>query len=163
MRSFTKERSSQLIYIWAIKGRIMGKCMWCNYKDDYLRLKEYKYWNLYLAESQSIIGWSHVVLQRHIENFEELTDSELIELKKVVSELKAILKKAFYPDLFNIIQAGNMVKHLHIHIVPRYKTSRQFEGRTFQDPDFGKLVTDRWKKEDKDFLAKLIDYIKGQF
>ncbi|MFO8015478.1 MAG: hypothetical protein R6U32_00075 [Candidatus Woesearchaeota archaeon] len=66
----------------------MEKCRWCDCKDDHLKLKEYRHWNLYLAGSQFIIGWSHAVLKRHIFFFEELTDEELIGLKQLIRDLK---------------------------------------------------------------------------
>jgi len=138
-------------------------CKWCDFKDDYLLLKEYNYWNLYLAESQFILGWSCAVLKRHAEFFDDLTNEELIELKQVVKEFKLALEKVFHPDWFNIMQLGNMVKHIHFQLVPRYEDRKEYEGRTFVDKDYGKMIIDRWKAEDKEFLTRLANHIKKYF
>ncbi|HII71969.1 TPA: HIT family protein [Candidatus Woesearchaeota archaeon] len=135
-------------------------CKWCNFKDDYLKLKEYTYWDLYLLESHSVLGWCAVALKRHAEYFDDLTDKELIELKQVVSDCRSALDKAFHPDWFNVMQLGNMVRHIHFHLVPRYKDPREFEGRSFVDQDYGKMLVDRWKPEDKEFLTKLADHLR---
>jgi len=140
-----------------------GKCIFCEIKESELVLKEYKYWSLVLAESQFIIGWSHAILKRHVEKFEELTDKELIELKQIIKELKTALKKTFNPDWFNVMQLGNMTKHIHFQLVPRYSKSRKFDGRVFVDEDYGKMIVNRWKKEDKKFLLKLKEYISDDF
>jgi len=138
----------------------MKKCKWCNFKDDYLKLKEYKYWNLYLADSQFLIGWSHAVLKRHIFFFEELSNEELIELKQVILDWKSGLNKTFQPDWFNVMQLGNMTKHLHFQLAPRYKDKREFEEKLFVDKDWGNMIVDRWQSENKEFLTKLTNYIK---
>ncbi len=140
-----------------------GKCIFCEIKENELVLKEYKYWSLVLAESQFLIGWSHAILKRHAERFEELTDEELIELKQVIKELKSALKKTFNPDWFNVMQLGNMTKHIHFQLVPRYCKHRNFDGRVFVDEDYGNMVVNRWKKEDKKFLLKLKECISNAF
>ena len=136
------------------------KCMFCNFNEQYRIIKKYKFWTLVLADSQFILGWTHAILNRHVCSFDELNDKELLELKIVVKDAKLALDRAFAPDLMNIMQLGNMASHLHIHIVPRYKESRTFEGRTFVDKDFGKMIIDRWKIEDRAFLEKLTRYLQ---
>lgn len=139
-------------------------CKFCNFKDDYLVIKDYKYWTLFLLESQSIIGWISAFLKRHIEFFEELKDEELTELKQIIKEIKSALNKTFHPDWFNVMHLGNMVKHLHIHLVPRYKEARKYDGRTFVDKNYGRMVIDRWKPENKKFLTKVVrDIQKNMF
>ena len=39
----------------------------------------------------------------------------------------------FQPDLFNYASLGNEIRHLHIHVVPRYKKQRIFQGIEFID------------------------------
>ncbi|MBU1199825.1 MAG: HIT family protein [Nanoarchaeota archaeon] len=125
-------------------------------------IKEYKYWRLSLAESQILIGWTHASLKRHILFFEELRDEELIELKKIIMEIKETLNKTFKPDWFNVMQLGNMTPHLHFQLVPRYKEKRIFVGREFIDKSYGRPILDEWIEEDNIFLKKLRNYIKKE-
>lgn len=134
--------------------------MFCDFKNRYLILKDYNYWTLSLADSQFLIGWSHAFLKRHVRFFEELTDEELFELKQVIKELKKALKKTFNPDWFNVMQLGNMTPHLHFQLVPRYKDKRTFDGRTFTDNTWGKMIPNRWETESEEFLTRLAGYIK---
>lgn len=138
------------------------KCKWCDFDNKALLIKEYKYWKLSIAESQILIGWTHASLKRHINFFEELTDEELIELKKVINEIKEALSKTFKPDWFNVMQLGNMTPHLHFQLVPRYKEKRFFVGREFIDKTYGRPISDEWVIEKDIFLKKIRDYIKNE-
>ncbi|MDD5192949.1 MAG: HIT family protein [Candidatus Nanoarchaeia archaeon] len=137
----------------------MKNCNKCNFKSD-LIIKEYPHWIAEVSDSLTPIGWIYIILKRHAEYFNELTDKELIEIKKIIGELKKMLVRAFKPDWFNVMQLGNGGRHLHFHLVPRYKKVVKFEGRSFKDPDYGKMVVDRYKPENKKFLIRLRDYLK---
>ncbi|MFW6134928.1 MAG: HIT family protein [Elusimicrobiota bacterium] len=68
---------------------------------------------------------------RHIENIEELSHDEVIEIHQLTIVAMKILKKHYKPHGFNIgynlgESAGASIKHLHRHIVPRYKNELGF-------------------------------------
>lgn len=67
----------------------------------------------------------------------ELSDSELVEFKQVAQLCEQLLKKAFSAEWFNYVQAGNVVKNLHIQLWPRYSSSREFFNHTFTDGGWG--------------------------
>jgi diadenosine tetraphosphate (Ap4A) HIT family hydrolase len=139
-------------------------CKMCKFIENeeysYRRLKSYKYWYLYLSDSHQCLGWSNAILKRHIENFEELKDEELIELKKVVKEWKDAMTKFSKPNWFNVMHLGNGRKHLHFQLVPRYEKKRVYSDRTFIDRDYGRMVVERIKKEKAAFLGQLAKEIK---
>ncbi len=137
----------------------MATCMFCEPDNPLFVLKEYPHWILRLSRSQQVPGWCHASLKRHAEQFEEMTDEELSELKQVITEWKRALHMAFNPDWFNVMQLGNADKHLHFQLVPRYQGKRNFEGREFADKDYGKMIISVWKPEDEGFLKKLKDHI----
>ena len=62
---------------------------------------------------------------RHIENIEDLTEDEALQLHKLTALAVKILKNEYKPHGFNIgynlgNAAGASIKHIHQHIVPRY-------------------------------------------
>lgn len=140
------------------------ECKMCNFikNEDYFyrRLKDYKYWALYLSDSHQCLGWSGLMLKRHIEQFEDLTNNELIELRKAVAEWKSAMKKFSNPDWFNVMHLCNGRKHLHFQLVPRYEKKRVYLGRTFIDKDYGHMLVERIKEEKQDFLIQLAKEIK---
>jgi ATP adenylyltransferase len=62
---------------------------------------------------------------RHIESLHELDDREALSLHRLLSDTLNILREEFKPDGFNAgynlgNQSGASIKHLHLHVVPRY-------------------------------------------
>ena len=72
-------------------------------------------------------GHSMVIPKIHAENILELPDSEIEFVFKAVKETTLKIKKALKPDGFTIginhgKNAGQAIDHLHIHIIPRFKS-----------------------------------------
>jgi diadenosine tetraphosphate (Ap4A) HIT family hydrolase len=73
-------------------------------------------------------------LNRHEVDLFDLKEHERNELfEKIVPELKRIIGELFRPDLYNHAFLGNDCRHLHLHLIPRYSSSREFAGKTFRD------------------------------
>jgi diadenosine tetraphosphate (Ap4A) HIT family hydrolase len=135
------------------------RCDKCDFKSD-LTLKKYRFWIAEVSDSPTPIGWVYVILKRHAEYFDELTIEELTELKDIIKELRQMLIKAFKPDWFNVMQLGNGGRHIHFHLVPRYNKVVRFDGKDFSDPDYGRMLVDRYKPYDKKVLLKMKDYLE---
>ncbi len=102
-------------------------------------LKEYTYWVLEVSYSQHTFGNYIVFCKREgVEKISELTDKELIELRKVFKEIETTLLKndTFKPIHFNYWQMGNGTHQLHIHGIPRYNCEKTFLGKKWIDKDF---------------------------
>jgi len=117
------------------------------------RIKEYKYWDVFIPENQSYLGRCVVWCKR--ENALDLTDAtekEREELFLILRELKETLIKTFQPDWFNYSFLGNNLRHLHCHFIPRYAKPKIFEGIKFEDKLFGH----NWKTDDSFLIPKAV-------
>ncbi len=68
---------------------------------------------------------------RHIEDFLELSPEEVREVHHLTILSIKVLEKLYHPQGFNIgynlgESAGASIKHLHQHVVPRYKNELGF-------------------------------------
>ncbi len=116
----------------------MGSCVLCEKKSDEFLLKDYNYWSLYLDPQQPYLGRCQIVLKRHLEDLSQISLQQREELWLLLKKLKKILDSLYSPDLYNYSSLGNITRHLHLHVTPRYAKSRDIGGVTFVDKRFGK-------------------------
>ncbi len=84
---------------------------------------------LYLDRNQTYRGQCVLVFDpRHVEGLETLSPAEFNafaeDLRVAARALTAVCK----PDLMNYASLGNIIRHLHWHIVPRYKSDPRWGG-----------------------------------
>jgi len=75
-------------------------------------------------------GHTLIIPKRHIESIFDSTKEEQIDLLANLEEAKRQLEKNLSPDGYNIgindgEAAGQTVKHLHIHLIPRYSGDKE--------------------------------------
>jgi diadenosine tetraphosphate (Ap4A) HIT family hydrolase len=97
-------------------------------------IQEGTFWRLVLNWNQDRLGQVFLALRRHIELPTEVTIEEWNELREMLRDAIARERAAFSPDHFNVMFLGNEVRHLHLHIFPRYAGPRQAAGVVFSDP-----------------------------
>lgn len=99
-------------------------------------LREAGHWRLVLNRNQNLLGKSFLALRRHCESVGELTETEWGELRAELIAATELLRAALAPDHFNYAFLQNLDRHVHVHVIPRYATPREFGGRLFVDEDF---------------------------
>ncbi len=72
------------------------------------------------------IGHVLVIPKKHAENIFNISEEDLSYLSKIVKKMAHALKETFHPDGVKIVQsngdaAGQVVNHLHVHVIPFYK------------------------------------------
>jgi histidine triad (HIT) family protein len=71
------------------------------------------------------VGHTLVVPKRHYENIFEISEEEVAHLSSVVKKVACAVKKAASAEGIRIVQnngeaAGQVIFHLHVHIIPMY-------------------------------------------
>jgi histidine triad (HIT) family protein len=100
-------------------------------------------------------GHSLVIPKKHYPTMLDIPEMELAEIIKTVQRIGAAAMKATKADGFNIIQnnkeaAGQVVHHLHFHVVPRFKNDGLKLSFGSKLADFNELQ--KWEKEYKKHL-----------
>ena len=78
-----------------------------------------------------IPGYIRIITQKHIKEFSDLSDEEAVKLTLLIKKIEKILLKITKADKINIASLGNMVPHMHIHIIPRYVNDPWWPNSTF--------------------------------
>lgn len=71
-------------------------------------------------------GYFRVIWNKHIAEMSDLTDDERQLLEKVLLTVEKVVREQMQPDKINWAQFGNMVPHLHWHIIARYRYDSHF-------------------------------------
>ena len=118
---------------------------------EQLKIKSYKYWNLYLHENQCYLGRTFVQLKeaKGVDDFLAIDGDVREEFFLVGKEVKAALKTLFQPDKMNYAALSNTSPVIHMHIIPRYKEPREFAGILFKDTRWGQ----NYAPYDKSFVS----------
>jgi diadenosine tetraphosphate (Ap4A) HIT family hydrolase len=71
-------------------------------------------------------GFCRVILRRHVREMTDLEAPERARLMQVVFAVEAALRACVRPDKINLASFGNVVPHLHWHVIPRFAADRHF-------------------------------------
>ena len=83
------------------------------------RIAEFREGILYLHTDQFFPGWSVLVLRRHATELFDLERDERARLMDEVSDVARALKLAFDARKVNYALFGNLIPHVHWHLIPR--------------------------------------------
>ena len=75
-----------------------------------------------LNPDQQFQGYTFLALKWHEEELHLLSDKDRKSFLTDMAAVGAALAAAFKPDKMNYELLGNIQRHLHWHIIPRYKT-----------------------------------------
>ena len=81
-----------------------------------------------LINDSDLPGFCRVVWNRHVPEMTDLTYGEREHLMTLVFAVEEAIRHVMHPDKINLAALGNMVPHLHWHVIPRYKDDAFFPG-----------------------------------
>lgn len=71
-------------------------------------------------------GFCRVILNGHMREMSELDAAQRQALMNVVFSVEAVILALFKPHKINLASFGNMVPHVHWHVIPRWLDDRHF-------------------------------------
>ena len=74
-----------------------------------------------LVNDPDLPGFCRVIWNRHVAEMTDLSYGEREHLMTLVFAVEEAIRHVMHPDKVNIASLGNMVPHLHWHVIPRYK------------------------------------------
>jgi len=73
-------------------------------------------------------GFCRVIWNRHVAEMTDLSYGERDHLMTLVFAVEEAVRHVMHPDKVNIAALGNMVPHIHWHVIPRFKDDAFFPG-----------------------------------
>lgn len=85
-----------------------------------LQIAEFSHSYLMLNRDQYFPGYCFLISKQHVTELFHLTPDIRRELIEEVAKVAEVLADLFKPDKLNYELLGNMVPHMHWHLVPRF-------------------------------------------
>jgi diadenosine tetraphosphate (Ap4A) HIT family hydrolase len=92
-----------------------GTVLW---QDDFCRVV--------LADEPDYPGFLRVIFNAHAKEMTDLPTADRQALMRVVFAAEAALREVMAPDKVNLASLGNVVPHLHWHVIPRFVDDPHF-------------------------------------
>jgi diadenosine tetraphosphate (Ap4A) HIT family hydrolase len=86
-----------------------------------------------LVNDPELPGFCRVIWNQHIAEMTDLTYSEREHLMTLVFAVEEAVRHVMHPDKMNVATLGNMVPHIHWHIIPRYKDDAFFPASVWSN------------------------------
>jgi diadenosine tetraphosphate (Ap4A) HIT family hydrolase len=79
-----------------------------------------------LADDANYPGFARVIWNGHVREMSDLADADRLLLNDAVWKLEQAVREAMQPLKVNVASLGNVVPHLHWHVIPRYADDAHF-------------------------------------
>ena len=96
-------------------NQIGGELIW---KNDLVRVVR--------VNDPDYPGFCRVILNRHAAEMTDLLPEERQQVMNVVFSVERVLRAVLQPTKINLASFGNMVPHVHWHVIPRYANDVHF-------------------------------------
>jgi diadenosine tetraphosphate (Ap4A) HIT family hydrolase len=83
-------------------------------------------YSVILAEDASYPGFARVIWNEHVREVSDLADADRLLLNDAVWKLEQAVREVMQPLKVNVASLGNVVPHLHWHVIPRYADDAHF-------------------------------------
>lgn len=100
-----------------------GEVIW---QDDFCRV--------ILVNDTDYPGFCRVILNGHLREMTDLEPPSRERLLQVVFATEEAVRRVMQPDKINLASFGNMVPHLHWHVIPRFADDRHFPNPIWGEP-----------------------------
>ncbi len=130
-------------------------CFYCSKNQDLdnlmIKICDLEVSTVYLFKEQTYRGRCNVVSKEHKSEITDLTEEEAALFINDARKVAKAIHKTFNPDKVNYGAFADTMKHLHLHIVPKYEGGPSW-GKTFEMNPQKVMLTD---DEYSDLIAKI--------
>jgi diadenosine tetraphosphate (Ap4A) HIT family hydrolase len=79
-----------------------------------------------LVDDADYPGFCRVIWNAHVAEMSDLPPADRAILMRAVCQVESALREVLQPEKINLASLGNMVPHLHWHVIPRFADDAHF-------------------------------------
>ena len=100
-------------------------CELCEHDGGEVVVRSERY-RVVLVDDANYPGFCRVIWNLHVKEITDLTRLDRTLLMNAVWQVEQAVREVMQPDKINLACLGNMVPHLHWHVIPRYRNDAHF-------------------------------------
>jgi diadenosine tetraphosphate (Ap4A) HIT family hydrolase len=104
---------------------LRSTCDLCDRPDGDVAYRCEKY-RIVLVDDINYPGFCRVIWNSHVKEVTDLTWPDRAVLMNAVWQVEQAVREVMRPDKINLASLGNVMPHLHWHIIPRYLDDAHF-------------------------------------
>ncbi|MCC2625054.1 MAG: hypothetical protein K0R14_927 [Burkholderiales bacterium] len=116
----------------------INDCSLCNPKNEKVLFCN-ELFRIIHVEDSYYPGYIRLILNKHVAEMTDLNEEEANKVFFTLLIIERHMRATLNPDKINLASLGNMVPHLHWHIIPRYKNDRHFPN-----PIWGEITNTKY-------------------
>lgn len=135
-------------------------CPLCSLASDQLLWSNQRVHIIAVSDS-GFPGFTRVIWAQHLAEMTDLSADDRAYLMEAVWKVERAQREVLQPDKVNLAQLGNMVPHVHWHVIPRWQTDSHFPDAIWASPSVAGLATqqaERWQQQQQRLHSQLPDY-----
>jgi diadenosine tetraphosphate (Ap4A) HIT family hydrolase len=87
-----------------------------------------------LIDDAAYPGFCRVIWNMHVSEMTDLAPMDRSILMRTVCQVETALREVLQPQKINLASLGNMVPHLHWHLIPRFTDDAHFPNPVWAQP-----------------------------
>ncbi len=87
-----------------------------------------------LVDDDNYPGFCRVIWRDHVKEVTDLNELDRMLLMDVLWQVEHVVREVMQPEKINLASFGNMVPHLHWHVIPRYADDVHFPQPVWGQP-----------------------------
>ncbi|MFN3607575.1 MAG: HIT family protein [Hyphomonas sp.] len=94
---------------------------------------DYVHWSVQVRPKQATLGALVILARSEAVALSDLPAEAFAELAGIVKDVEAVCARCFAYTKINYLMLMMVDPHVHFHVLPRYASPVEFDGRTYTD------------------------------
>lgn len=86
-----------------------------------------------LIDDVNYPGFCRVIWRDHIKEVTDLNELDRMHMMDILWQVEQVVRDVMQPEKINLASLGNMVPHLHWHVIPRYTDDAHFPSPVWSE------------------------------
>jgi diadenosine tetraphosphate (Ap4A) HIT family hydrolase len=133
-------------------------CPLCHPQGETLVWQEHP-WRVIMVDDARFPGYTRLIHDEHVQEMSDLSVAQRNQCMDIICGIETAMRRVLEPDKINLAQFGNMVPHLHWHIIPRRRDDPHFP-ESIWGPAATRLPSQhqQWADKTEQILGRLDEY-----